>query len=377
MLNKYLHIISFDIPYPANYGGVIDVFHKIRLLHQSGIKIILHCFQYRGKEKSIELEKYCHKVYYYQRNTGICSNISITPYIVKSRENKKLIDNLLLDDFPILFEGKHTCYYIGDKRLKNRLKIYRACNIEYDYYMGLSKAEKNSWKKIFFFIEAQKLKKFQYKLKNASVLLPLSTKDKSSLEEIFLEKKIIYIPAFHPNDTFNIRSDIESKKHILFHGKLSVPENEAAANHLIRIFEKHEDLHLTIAGLHPTESLKELCSKKSNVDLIENPSEENLLSLIQHASVHLLYTSQATGIKLKLLYVLFNGKHCVCNNEMIEGTGLEKLCHIANTSEEIVSTCRTLLQKPFTEQDKQNRIDLMSTKYDNQEGIKKILKILE
>ena len=22
----HLHIVSFDIPYPANYGGVIDVF---------------------------------------------------------------------------------------------------------------------------------------------------------------------------------------------------------------------------------------------------------------------------------------------------------------------------------------------------------------
>ena len=27
---KAINIISFDVPYPANYGGVIDVFYKIQ-----------------------------------------------------------------------------------------------------------------------------------------------------------------------------------------------------------------------------------------------------------------------------------------------------------------------------------------------------------
>ena len=44
--NKKLHLISFDVPFPANYGGVIDVFHKINSLHKIGVKVILHCFQY-------------------------------------------------------------------------------------------------------------------------------------------------------------------------------------------------------------------------------------------------------------------------------------------------------------------------------------------
>ena len=39
------------MPYPPNYGGVIDVFYKIKSLHAIGIKIILHCFKY-GKNGS-------------------------------------------------------------------------------------------------------------------------------------------------------------------------------------------------------------------------------------------------------------------------------------------------------------------------------------
>jgi hypothetical protein len=42
--DRELHIISFNVPYPPNYGGVMDVFFKIRALHEQGIKIHLHCF---------------------------------------------------------------------------------------------------------------------------------------------------------------------------------------------------------------------------------------------------------------------------------------------------------------------------------------------
>ena len=75
---KALNIVSFDIPYPANYGGVIDVFHKLRWLHKKGIEIHLHCFEY-GRAHSQELEKICKTVHYYKRNTGIAYQLSSLP----------------------------------------------------------------------------------------------------------------------------------------------------------------------------------------------------------------------------------------------------------------------------------------------------------
>jgi len=38
MSDLHIHIISFDIPFPANYGGVIDVFYKAKALTDSGVK---------------------------------------------------------------------------------------------------------------------------------------------------------------------------------------------------------------------------------------------------------------------------------------------------------------------------------------------------
>ena len=45
-MDKHLHIIALNIPFPPNYGGVIDIYYKIKALHQLGVKIILHCFAY-------------------------------------------------------------------------------------------------------------------------------------------------------------------------------------------------------------------------------------------------------------------------------------------------------------------------------------------
>ena len=128
-MQSHLHIISFDIPYPANYGGAIDVFHKIRCLHAQGIKVILHCFEYGDRTSSPELEKLCEKVYYYQRDTSFINQLSLLPFNVKSRINAELKQNLLKDNYPVLFEVLHTCYLLNDTDLKNRKKLFRHSNI--------------------------------------------------------------------------------------------------------------------------------------------------------------------------------------------------------------------------------------------------------
>lgn len=375
MIKKHIHIIAFDIPYPANYGGVIDVYHKLRMLHQNDIRITLHCFQYREKKTSQELEFLCDKVYYYKRKTGIFSNLSSLPYIVKSRKNQGLIENLLKDNDPILFEGKHCCFYLNDTRLKNRLKIVRPCNVEYDYYRGLFKVEKNFWKKIFFYIESLRLKKFQKRLKKADIILPISEKDTLYFKKLYPEKRVEYLPAFHPYSDFDIKTG--SGEYVLYHGKLSVPENENAVVFLVKeVFSKEKDFPFVIAGSEPSKLLKDLCGKHKNITLIGSPTDEDLKRLIQNAAVHLLYTFQPTGIKLKLLTVLFNGRFCVVNDKMLEGVGLKNVCLLANTPQEINMICRELINKSFTERDKLQRIEKMKDLFSNQENVKRLLDFL-
>ena len=55
MYNKRIHIVAFDVPFPADYGGVIDVYSRLKLLKEKGWEVHLHCFEYgRGEQEDLE-----------------------------------------------------------------------------------------------------------------------------------------------------------------------------------------------------------------------------------------------------------------------------------------------------------------------------------
>ncbi|MCD4746042.1 MAG: glycosyltransferase family 1 protein [Bacteroidales bacterium] len=345
MSEKHLHIISFDVPYPPNYGGVIDVFYKIKILCEKGVKITLHCFEYPGRDRANELEKFCEKVHYYQRKLGFFSALSLKPYIVASRKSEELIMNLLKDDYPVLFEGLHSCYYIDDPRLRNRKKIYRESNIEHLYYYNLFKADKNLINKIYFLFASFKLRLFQNILKHASLMLVVSQKDTNYLKKYFKNITIKYLPSFHANNKIKIKTG--KGLYALYHGNIEVPENAYAAKFLIDKIFNDLDIPLIIAGMNPPVYIQKLVSANSNIQLVSNPNDEKMFDLIKNAHINVLLTFQATGLKLKLLNTLYNGRFCLVNNKMLNGTSLNKLCIEANNIKEIKDRLKQIFQKEF------------------------------
>ncbi len=344
----HLHIISFDIPFPANYGGVIDVYYKLVWLHKLGVKIHLHCFEY-GREHSKELDKVCEKVFYYDRKTHLASLLSLLPYTVQSRISKKLRKRLLKDDSPILCEVLHTCYILKDPAFEKRLKIYRHSNIEHEYYQGLAKVEKNFFKRLYLKTEAWKLKRFEKIVAHANLILAVNQNDANYYRRQFPKVKTEYLPSFHSNTEVNIKAGMGN--FMLFHGNLSVAENSEAAKWLIQNVFSKTSARVIIAGLQPGEDLEKEIEKFDHIDLIANPSEAKMNELISTAHIHVLHTAQATGLKLKLLNVLFSGRHIICNQHMIEGSGVlvNSSINIANTPEEMLLKIEELRQISFSD----------------------------
>src|ERR1700712_4894134 len=124
---RHLHIITHDVPWPADYGGVMDLFYKIKSLHQSGVKIYLHCFVNKRPPRD-ELKKYCEQVFYYKRQADIAHFSFRLPFIVNSRKNEDLIRNLKKDNYPVLLEGIHCTYYLHTGKLANRIVLLRLHN---------------------------------------------------------------------------------------------------------------------------------------------------------------------------------------------------------------------------------------------------------
>lgn len=373
MINA-INIISFDIPYPANYGGVIDVFYKIKEFKRQGIKVYLHCFEY-GRARSKELEALCEKVYYYKRHTGFMSNFSGLPYNVKSRISAELTKNLLSNNYPILFEVLHTCYLLSDPRLLKRLKVYRHSNIEHEYYKHLAKSEKKLLKKIYLHLEAGKLKNFESVINHADVILAVNECDVSYFKNKFPKVKTEFLPSFHANNEMNIK---EGKgDYILYNGNLSISENYSAVGWLVNNVFNKMDTKVKIAGLNPPEFLVSEISKHKNIELIANPDDKTMNELIENAHIHVLYTEQATGLKLKLLNVLHSGRFIICNDKMTEGTGLKASDDlvICNTPQDFISKINGLMQKEFTSQfinERKSQLD----KFSNKKNMEKLLGLL-
>lgn len=371
MENKRLHIVAFDVPFPANYGGAIDVFYKLKALHQLGIRITLHCFEYgRGEQK--ELLKYVHHVHYYKRKKTVLDALNKTPFIVKSRATKALLNNLLSDKDPILFEGLHCCYFLDHSRLKDRIKIVRTHNVEHDYYAALARAS-SGMKKWFHLSEARKLKNYEAVLKNADAILAIKESDADHFKHY--SKNVQVLPACAPQIDFIQKQD--PKPYFLFHGNLSVKENETGAIWLIeRVFSAiNRKNKLIIAGKSPSKALIEQC-KKAHIQLIPNPTDHELEQLIQEAHAHVFYSNQATGVKLKLINSMASSGHIIVNEKMILGSALGNYCTVVKDEIHFRNSVEQVAKKKLSEADFAARIAFLNERFDALNNCKSILALI-
>lgn len=370
-MEKHLHIISFNVPYPADYGGVIDVFYRLKALHAAGVKIHLHCFSY-GRVEAQALNQFCEEVVYYQRSMSFIHQFSELPFIVKTRSNSLLLKNLLKDDYPILFEGLHTCFFLNHLKLNERLKIVRAHNIEHHYYNSLASKTPIWSLRQYFRWEASKLKRFENILHHADHIAAISEPDTEYFQKSY--GKTFMMPPCHPNNEVKIKEG--SGKYILYHGNLSVQENDEAARFIIEKIVPFVNFPFVIAGKNPSKIVKELASQIENVKVISNPGEKQMDQLIADAHINLLPTFQATGFKLKLLNALFIGRLCIVTPEMVEGTGLDELCITVESDRQMIVEINKHLPVEFSREMIGFRSEKLNDNFSNQSSVSKLVNLI-
>lgn len=377
MTDQKFHIIAFDVPYPPNYGGIVDVFYKLKTLHAVGGKIIYHCFYYPGhNQPHEELAKYCEEIYYYPRMKKIGKLIfSRLPYVVSSRDNKAILDRLLKDNYPIIYDGIQTAYWMNHPKLKGRIQLFRANNIEHAYYYGLAKWETSFFKKIYLKIEANRLQRFEQNIRGVDGILCVAKMDIPHFEQYAPTHHIP--PFFHSDPNFDFDPE-EAIEQVLFQGNLSVKENEHAAFYIVNHIAPLTDSPIVIAGKNPSERLKTHINSVnlSNVRLIDTPSIPEMDNLIKHSRVNLLLTFQQTGIKLKLLHALESGQHIIINDKMDDSGIFSAMCHTHNAPEEIAAKIDTLIAEPFTQAIKQKRDKQFAEYYNNKKNARNILALM-
>ncbi len=372
MQEKHLHIITHDVPWPADFGGVVDLFYKIKTLHQNGVKIYLHCFVNERPQQE-ELNKYCAAVYYYQRQKKWSRFSFRLPFIVSTRKSAALLHNLQKDNHPVLIEGIHCTWPLYAGYLTNRIVLLRLHNAEFEYYHHLAQHEKNLFRKFYYQHESKLLKKYENQLAKKVKITAVSNNDVKVYQQLFSAPDINHLPVFLPYLT------AVGKKgngcFCLYHANLSINENEEAAIWLLQNVFNDIEVPFVITGKNPSQKLDFLAHQHSHTCLVANPSDKELHDMIAKAQINILPSFNNTGVKLKLLNALYNGRHCLVNNAGVAGSGLDKLCTIAEDADDFKTAIKYLYAMPYAVEENEKRQQLLQQLYNNQKNADKLIEI--
>ena len=82
-----------------------------------------------------------------------------------------------------------------------------------------------------------------------------------------------------------------------------------------------------------------------------------------------------TGVKLKLLNALFNGRHCLVNNAGVEGSGLHPICQVAEDAEDFKTAINYLYNIPYEAEENIQRQVVLQELYSNKKNLEKMVEV--
>lgn len=373
MSDRHVNIIALDVPYPADYGGVMDIFYKIKWLHSSGIQVHLHCFS-SGRPPRDELDQYCATVHYYKRKS-IWETLPLAlPYMLASRHSDALLKNLQQNNYPVLIEGIQCSYVLYKKLLPNRKVFLRLHNTEYLYYQKLAHYENNFFKKLYYKNEARLLKKYEQQLAGLAPILAISQSDIAVYKKRFGTTQIQFLPAFTAWQQMN--TPVGKGGYCLYHGNLGINENQKAVEWLLEHVFSKTDIPFVVAGKRPTDELIKKIAFHPNCRLIKNPENIEMQKLVIAAQVNVLPSFNNTGVKLKLLNALYNGRHCLVNKASIEGAQLDGTCVCADDANSFLLETKKLFAAEFDDHQKQQREQTLQATYNNEKNARSLIQLL-
>lgn len=375
-MSRHLHIVCLDVPWPADYGGAIDMMNRIIALKKLDISIHLHYFSYNERGTPNELNQFCESIHVYDRKTGYRGLSTDLPYIISSRMSEELLNTIQQDNHPLLLEGLHCTGILSKLDLQKRKVVVRMHNEESAYYKELARAERSLLKKIYFNRESRLIKKYNRQLPDTCVYECISQADTAVLREEYHLQRAHFLPAFPSWQ--QVKGEEGMGNLCLYHGNLSVPENEEAAMWLLqKVFSKIRK-PFVIAGKRPSKRLQKMAHLFQHTCLVADPTESELNDLIRKAHINVLpcFNKNITGIRIKLLHALFEGRHCVVNTPMVKGSGLEAACHTGASADAFASIIAQLYHQPFTGEEIVLRKKLLEETYNNEKNTRQLIQYL-
>jgi len=369
MTRPDLHIITFAVPYPSNYGGAIDVWNRITALKRAGIRVHLHCFVYGLFEPQPILETVADKVYYYPRVIWPALISKGQPYIVTSRKSQDLLRNLLGDDSPVLFEGIHTTGFAW--QLSGRKRMLRAHNIEHQYYAELAN-QCSGFKSLIFRRESLCLRDYEEALAGAfDVVFAISPDDAVWYGQH--GANTIFMPPYHGYDKVDILPG--HGQYLLYQGDLSLEINQESLLDMMTRIPGGDQYRVVAAGRSGSKAFEEKLARFSNLRREADVTQEKMIALIRDAHIILVHSLHGSGMKLKIFPALYHGRFVAATAQCMTGTSLDQAIVYYQPSSLDV-TIKELWTSDFSELQIAERIKILTGQPDDDQKAKEIIRYL-
>jgi len=329
---KKILLVSPDFPYPANYGGRVDVYSRLNTLKKLDYIVDLvytstDIFDDLRIEDKLHIQTLVRNVYFAHKCLKLNQILSGIPFQVKSRSS--LSNIILSEEYDILIlEGEYVSSILENKTLRVNSTFLRINNIEYNFFFQQSKASFPSISSLYFFLESIKFyfysKKVMLKAKN---LLFVNFEEKKKVEVKFGNLLNCYTLLSH-FDVNKFKTRTLSGFKVLFVGSLSLSSNLDGIMWYVKkvhplLVKEIENYNLVIAG--STDNKTDLSKIKflgsiEKVQILLNL--DDLENVYEGAALFINPVLKGAGIKVKTINCIQNGLPLVSTSVGVEGIGL-------------------------------------------------------
>jgi len=391
--------LSHLLPFPSQGGGVLqrsaNLIKTVAYVHDVTLlafnqKNILRMFnpdlnvslslalneinKYCKQVKVVDIE--CDEKYAGKFRLALSSLFSRLPYSIRwlsSDVYKKILNELLADNSydVIWFDTISLAQYNLTTKMDCPLKILNHHNIESDMMFRRATKENNILKKLYYQIEAYKLKHYEKnEVCKFDVNVTCSPLDSKRIEYIAPGVVTHVISNGVDTEFFLPDSTIAPDPYTLvFIGGMSWYPNRDAMLFFARqiwplLKEKIPSIKMNVVGESPPQELLDLAKVDRNYHV--HGFVDDVKKYFNQAGIYVCPISDGGGTKLKILDALAMGKPIVANPVACEGIEVidGKNVYFAEKAEEYVNRIHELVNNPTIrlEMERQNR-QLILDKY--------------